>query len=371
MERIAKQGRTVGTVAAAALGVFAASVVSSPASAVPVAGQIVPMGVYLNTTSAFGLAYDPIHDIIHYSQGALGDGLVHTVKPFKNYTPAELVALPLVGGIPSLSLAASLHDLGGTTTPAFGSAHFNSLGFNAATGQIVSADDQGAFLGSVYGYDPFTGANAAAIPSVGDDFADGLDFDGSNRWFSPNQGSIFNNGVLFVSNGDNSKTLLPIWTGLGSADGLGWSGVEQVGASLFAVAVQTNADTGRSRTLVRFDAITGELLGFDPDGDPLAARWEYLAFDGKFLYAADLRGNADDTGVSGDIYVFAVEGGLAPPGRGNRDSRAGDPRLPRPRPRGSGDGPPPPALVHDAAILVNGGSRAAVIICGGVVVSIG
>jgi hypothetical protein len=94
--------------------------------------------------------------------------------------------------------------------------------------------------------------------------------------------------------------------------GLGWSGVEQVGDSLFAVAVQSNADSGRSRTIVRFDANPGELLGFDPDGDPVAARWEDLAFDGQFLYAADLRGDADGTGVRGDIYVFEVTGGLDP-----------------------------------------------------------
>jgi hypothetical protein len=93
---------------------------------------------------------------------------------------------------------------------------------------------------------------------------------------------------------------------------LGWSGAEQVANSLFAVAVQDPGDAGQIRTIVRFDATTGTLLGFDPDGDPVAARWEDLGFDGKFLYAADLRGNANGTGAIGDIYVFALTGGLEP-----------------------------------------------------------
>jgi len=127
-------------------------------------------------------------------------------------------------------------------------------------------------------------------------------------------GDIFNNNVLVHDDSDSSKTLLPGWSGLGSATGLGWSGTEQVGNSLFAVAVHSGADTGRSRTIVRFDVTTGDLVGFDPDGDPVAARWEDLAFDGNFLYAADLRGDADNAGVRGDIYVFQITGGLDPGG---------------------------------------------------------
>lgn len=285
---------------------------ATSASAVPVAGEFVPVGIYLNTNGAFGIAYDPVNDLIHYAQGDFGDDLVHTLKPFKNYTAAEIAALPLVNGIPSLSLAASLHDVAGTTSPggAGGSgtgAHFSALAFNTSTGQLVQTSS-----GDVRAYDPFTAANQTTIVSVGVGFADGLDFDGANRWFSPDVGPIYNNGVLVHDNGDNSKTLLPLWTGLGTADGFGWSGVEQVGGSLFAVAVQSFADSGRSRTIVRFDIGTGELVGFDPDGDPVAARWEDLAYDGQFLYAADLRGNADGTGVVGDIYVFALTGGLDP-----------------------------------------------------------
>lgn len=286
--------------------------IASSATAAPVPGQFVPVGVYLNTQSAFGIAYDPVNDIIHYTQGDSGDALVHTLKAFKNYTAAEIAALPLINGIPALSLAVAEHDVAGTTNPGgFGGsgsgAHFSALAFNTATGQLVQTSS-----GDVRAYDPFTAANQTTIANVGSGFADGLDIDGANAWFSPDVQDIFKNGALFIDDSDPSKTVLPGWSGLGSETGLGWAGVEQVGDSLFAVAVHSGADTGNSRTIVRFDATTGELLGFDPDGNPVAARWEDLAFDGSFLYAADLRGNADGTGVIGDIYVFAVTGGLSP-----------------------------------------------------------
>jgi len=143
--------------------------------------------------------------------------------------------------------------------------------------------------------------------SANTSFSDGLDVDGTNTWFSPDVGPIYNNGSLVVSTGG----VLPSWSGLGSATTLGYSGVEQVGTSLFAVAVQDGGDAGRTRTIVRFD-LAGNLLGYDPDGDPVAARWEDLAYDGRYLYAADLRGDHNQDGIRGDVYVFDVTGGLDP-----------------------------------------------------------
>lgn len=292
------------------IAAIAGGMLSFQAYAIPIAGQINPIAIYHNTQSAFGLAYDPVNNLIHYSQGDSGDNLVHNVRPYKDYSAAELAALPDSGGIKQISLAAGQHDAAGTTNPggsggSGSGAHFSALAFDSSTGKLVQTSS-----GDVRSYDPLTAANQDTIPNVGRGFADGLDFDGSNRWFSGDVGSIFNNNSLFASDGDASKTDLPIWTGLGSRFGLGWSGVEQVGDSLFAVAVQSGGDAGRTRTLVRFDIPTGELVGYDPDGDPVAARWEDLAYDGSFLYAADLRGDSDGNGVAGDIYVFGVSGGL-------------------------------------------------------------
>ncbi|MCP2730577.1 PEP-CTERM sorting domain-containing protein [Limnofasciculus baicalensis] len=286
------------------------------ANAAIMAGQIQPIAVYNDFNGAFGLAYDSQNNLMWYTQGDSGDSLVHSFKAYKDFTAAELALLPVVGGVKQISRSAA-QESQFTTNPGgsgpFGSpgAHFASLAFDKATGQLVQ-QGPGTVLRA---YDPITAANQVANFRPGSavaDFSDGLDVDGTNTWHSPDVGSIFKNGTLFASNSDSTKTLLPGWAGLGSPSGLGWSGVEQVDNSLFAIAVHSNADTGRSRTLVRFDLTTGDLVGFDPDGDPVAARWEDLAFDNEFLYAADLRGNANGNNIPGDVYVFKVTGGLDP-----------------------------------------------------------
>ncbi len=286
----------------------------STALALPVSGNLSVVGVYENTEGAFGIAYDPVNDVIHYTQGDAGDNDVHTVKAFKNYTAAELAGFTSVtidgDTFPRLSLVEGQHDVAGSTTPLVGSAHFSALAFNTATGQLVQTNNGG----DVQAYDPFTGANQNTILNVGSGFADGLDFDGANRWFSPDVQSIFNNGVKIFDNTNTDHTDVGTWFGLGPDDiATGWSGIEQIGDSLFAVAVFTNADVGRSRTIVRFDLNTNTLVGYDDDGHLTAARWEDLAFDGRFLYAADLRGDLDSNQTQGDIYVFDVTGGLAVP----------------------------------------------------------
>jgi hypothetical protein len=295
--------------------VFCSVLVSgSSAFALPVAGQISVVGVYNNTVSAFGIAYDSVNDVIHYTQGDAGDDFVHTVKAFKNYTALELAGFGSVtvdgDTFPSMTLVEGQHDVAGITSPGGlgGSgvgAHFSALAFNTATGQLVQTSNA-----DVRAYDPFTAAGQTTIPGVGAGFADGLDLDGANRWFSPDVGDIFNNSVLTFDNAVLAHTDLGVWAGLGGAVGFGWSGTEQVGDSLFAVAVQDFADSGRSRTIVRFDITTGQLVGYDPDGHLVASRWEDLAYDGRYLYAADLRGDLDGNGVQGDIYVFDVGGGL-------------------------------------------------------------
>jgi len=132
--------RTSLTTATLGAIVVAASFTAiNEAQAVPVAGQFTPVGVYINTNGAFGIAYDSVNDLIHYSQGDAGDNDVHNLKPFKNYTAAEIAAFPVVNGVPQISLAAGLHDAAGVTSPGgIGSgAHFSALAFNQATGQLV------------------------------------------------------------------------------------------------------------------------------------------------------------------------------------------------------------------------------------------
>jgi hypothetical protein len=289
------------------VGLALALAISAPASAVPIAGEIVPVAVYQDTPHAFGMAYDSSNDLMWFSQGDTGDELLHSFKPLSSYTAAELSGLPTSGGVYLVDTTASQLDVAGTTSI---SAHFSGLGFDESSGQIVMAPYGGSNLAS---FDPFTGGNLdysyAALPYTS--LYDGVDVDAGNIWVSPDIQDIYQNGAVFADNAIAADTTVPIWTGLGSNVALGWSGVEQVGNSVYAVAVMNGADTGRTRTLFRFDALTGELLGYDPDGDPSAARWEDLAFDGRYLYAADLRGNYDSDGIIGDIYVFDITGGLS------------------------------------------------------------
>ena len=276
-------------------------------AAAPVPGQITPVAVYTDTTSAFGIAYDINHNLMWFSQGDSGDNLAHSFKPFKSYTAAEIAAFPLLNGIPQITPAAGLLDVAGTTsvTGSGGSGsgvHFSELGYDAVSGQLVASTS-----GALKSFDPFTGANLnlnyRPFPNHSG-FVDGLDIDGANVWFSPDAANIYKNGVLFASTG-NAAQKVP-------GQGNGWSGVEQVGDFVFATAVLNGNDVAGSRTIVKFD-LSGNLLGYDPDGDVKAARWEGMAFDGRYLYAADLRGNENGTGAIGDIYVFDATGGIALP----------------------------------------------------------
>lgn len=322
MNKINKNLFSATTLVGAVLGL---GIATSPAEAVPVAGQFAPIAVYRNTDHPFGLAYDSANNLMWYSRGDTGDDLVHSLKAYKDYTAAEKDAFPAFGSVRYISLADGKNDVAGTTNPggSGGSglgAHFSALAYNATSGQLLQTSS-----GDVRAYDPLTALNQTTVAGFGIGFADGLDMDGANRWFSPDAGNIYKNGVLFAST-SNSAQMLSISMGAAYDQTMGWSGIEQVGDSLFAVAVLTGFDAGRSRTIVRFDANTGELLGFDPDGDPVAARWEDLAYDGQYLYAADLRGNAGDFGVNGDIYVFGVSGGL------NICGQLGQPACPTPEP---------------------------------------
>ena len=270
--------------------------------------EIAPVAIYQDVTHAFGLAYDPVNSLIWSAQGDSGDSLVHSLKPFNTFTAAELALLPTNGSAYLIDNTAGQLDVAGTTDPggsggSGSGAHFSSLAFNNATGQIVQTAP-----GDVRAYDPFTALNQTTIAGVGSGFADGLDFDGANMWFSGDVQDIYKNGVLFADRSNAAQTLDAAWVGLGGTSALGWSGVEQVGNLVFAVAVHSGSDTGQSRTIVAFDLSTGNQLFADPDGDPVAARWEDLAFDGRYLYAADLRGNENGNNVAGDIYVFDVIG---------------------------------------------------------------
>lgn len=282
----------------------------------PVVNSIQPVAVYLDTHAAFSLGYDTQHNLMWFTEGdsGIGDNIIHSLKPYKAFTSAQMAALPngtgaLAGvklisdGLNGAGGGAGQLDVAGSTTPSGGS-NFDTLTYDSSIQQLVLNQ------GNLVSFDPFTAGHLNNAYHSGtpnqSGFADGLDVKGNNVWFSPDQGPIYKNGVLFASD-SNPAQMVP-------NQQYGWSGVQDVttqnGHSLFAVAVlNENDQSGKSRTIVRFDPNTGALLGFDPNPNPVAARWEGLGFDGRYLYAADLRGvKVNANGVEGNIYVFDVTG---------------------------------------------------------------
>lgn len=307
-------------------GVMAA--VAGPAGAVPVTNQIVPVAIYEDVRSPFGVAYDSENRLIHFTRGDrvpadLGGNIIHTVKPFNEYTAGEIAAMPIVGGIPRISPAIGQLDLAGTTAPqaaGLANPNFGALGYDALSRRLVVApygENLAAFPPlPLQALEPFSGANPDAnfrpgsrfVGRFGDGLDDGLDTDGANAWTSPDIDHIYKNGALFLDRTVAANTTAPGWAGLGDGTGEGWAGIEQQGDALWTVLVMDFGDAGRTRTIARYNVETGLFEAVDPDGDPLAARWEGLAFDGRFLYAADMRGNEGDPAIIGDIYVFDIVG---------------------------------------------------------------
>jgi hypothetical protein len=276
------------------------------AQAAPVIGDIAPVGVYKDTPGAFGLAYDPGRDVMWYT-ALSGSSKALSIKPWKNFTAAEIAAMPVVHGLPVASTTDSEHASLETPLPSSGQA----LGFDTASGKLVMNNTSAGRLRS---FDPITGANVADFGFGEHILTDGTDVDGGNQWHSRDgfTGLIHKNGAVFATEANAAQTFLPGWSGAGPSTTDFWSGVEQIGDSLYAVAVQTNSDVPNSRTIVKFDVVTGVLEAYDPDGYTYARRWEDLAYDGRYLYAADLRGNEFGGTGLGQIFVFDLGGGLNP-----------------------------------------------------------
>ncbi len=289
-------------------GIYAASAVSSVAA--PTVAQFNPIAVYVDVRSSFGLAYDNVNNVIHSSE--FGGSTVHSLQPYKDFSVADLSLLPVIGGLKVISPAAGKLDVKGTTSLS-GIAGGEEIGFDSAIGQLVMRS------GSKFvSFDPFTAANknlnyANAPVSI---LHDGLDVSGGVLWSSQDgfTGAIYKNGVLFATEANAAQTFLPTFSGVGPKNTDFWAGVQGIGDSLYAVAVHDNNNAAGSRTIVRFDAKTGELLSYDPDGDVHAGRWEGLGFDGKFLYAADFTaGDRFGSAGLGNVYVFELQGDLRDP----------------------------------------------------------
>ncbi len=294
-----------------AVAIAALLVLGSGVARAQLPGQAVLVGVYTDVPSPIGLAYDSTNDLIWYTTQA--DCFVHSLVPFKDFTPVQRASFaPTSNGVPEVSAGLAQNSAFVTDPVAAGGACASNQGlaYDESIKQLAHRTSQSSVLQS---FDPITAANLNPNYRPGSDPignpVDGLDVDGADIWLSYDVADTYENGVLFSDRTNTAHTTLPYWSGTGGPVAQGWSGVERVCDSLYAVAVQ-GPDSTTSRTIVRFDAYNGALIGFDPDGFGVGQHLEDLAYDGQYFYVADVFGDANGSGVQGDVYVFEVSGGL-------------------------------------------------------------
>jgi hypothetical protein len=222
----------------------------------------------LNTSNPFGVLFDGTN--VWFSSG-VGGSTLHQINQ-------NAAGLPVTGVTRTLSGAGCCGAMAWDGTH-FVSAASGTVGFfNAVTGAFVSS------VGT----------------SGGGGLIDGLDFDHNEIWYSPDVSAVFRFDSSGAPVGPN-----PVLPAAG-----GFSGVERidVGANSFLIVV---IDATSPRKLCKV-TLAG---AFDPVADCATlpnTRYEDLAFDGRFLYAADVFGNRLDK------IDLAIDGGsiFQPPGPG-------------------------------------------------------
>jgi hypothetical protein len=138
---------------------------------------------------------------------------------------------------------------------------------------------------------------------------DGLDYDHNEIWVSPDIGNVYRydaagNSVL----GDNGLgQATPVLSGAG-----GFSGVERVDVGANSFLILVNDASSPRRLDVR--ELDGTLIGQE---NFVNQRYEDLAFDGRYLYAADFFGHKIDKfdvlADGGSIFVPPAAGVVPEP----------------------------------------------------------
>jgi hypothetical protein len=146
--------------------------------------------------------------------------------------------------------------------------------------QLAAGIDVIGSIASIRTFDRLTGASQSTVnlPTAAVDHwpFDGLDFDSGEWWYSPDQGPVYRSTV----------GVTPPFLPGGTA---GYSGVERIdiGANTYVIVVN---DLPTPRELC-VHTLSAALIGCTSLPNQ---RYEDLAFDGRYLYAADLTGNKID-----------------------------------------------------------------------------
>lgn len=206
----------------------------------------------LATSSPFGVLFDGTN--VWFSTG-VGGNVIQKIDQ-------NSAGIPIIGSPVTLTG-------GGTGAMAWDGSHFVS-----SAGKTISFFNTNGGLASSL----VITANTSGFSLI-----DGLDFDHNEFWWSPDVGNVYRLDTAGAFTG-------PVNPVLGGAGG--FSGVERidVGANSFLIVVN---DAFVPRKLCKV-SLTGV---FDVNNDCATlsnSRYEDLAFDGRFLYAADLFGNRID-----------------------------------------------------------------------------
>ncbi len=226
----------------------------------------------LTTESPFGVLFDGTN--VWFSTG-IGGNVIHKIDQ-------NSAGIPIIGS--PVTLAG-----GGTGAMAWDGSHFLS----SASKTITFFNPNGSLASSL----------AITANTTGFSLIDGLDFDHNEIWWSPDVGNVYRLDTAGAFTG-------PVNPVLGGAGG--FSGVERIDVGSYSFLIVVN-DAFVPRQLCKV-SLTGV---FDVNNDCATlsnSRYEDLAFDGRFLYAADLFGNRIDKidlSIDGGS-IFLPPGGTVP-----------------------------------------------------------
>ena len=227
-------------------GLIAAAAVA--ALAAPVANAALDLQVVgsVNLTSAFGLAFDGTNVWYSTQNGTIGRLNKDTMTVF------------------------------GST---YGTGHWGEMAFDGTNVIVAGQND-----GKLYSYSTVDGSAQGSkqlvnAPEVG--LIDGLDIDGGKVYYSPDVSNIYR----YDYGSATFEALL-------ATGGGGFSGVEKVhvGTSDFLIVVN---DASSPRRLCRM-GLDGSFNSVSDCASLPNSRYEGLAFDGRYIYAADYYGNRID-----------------------------------------------------------------------------
>jgi hypothetical protein len=174
---------------------------------------------------------------------------------------------------------------------------WSALAYDASNGQLVS---KGISSNSITWFNKTTGATSMSItaPPSGFSLIDGIDVENGELWYSPDVSPVFRYAIDYTNLTLSDVGSQPVITGMNS-------GVERIsaGGNDYIITVDDGSNP-RKLCVYHLDYTLLGCSDFSND------RYEDLAFDGRYLWAADYFGNKIDQydilGAGGGSIISAA-----------------------------------------------------------------